>query len=84
MANKSKSKGKSVQTSSGLPSPLSRRTFLGRMGVSTAVAATACPPSWERKYNLAGARAMNGVGSEHSETVSGPPLRNSTSPFRGK
>jgi hypothetical protein len=37
MANKSKS----VQMSSASPSPLSRRTFLGRMGVSTAVAATA-------------------------------------------
>jgi hypothetical protein len=37
MANKSKS----VQMSSASPSPLSRRTFLGRMGVSTAAAATA-------------------------------------------
>ncbi len=37
MANKSKS----VQMSSASPSPLSRRTFLGRVGVSTAVAATA-------------------------------------------
>src|SRR5260221_6675666 len=37
MANKSKS----VQMSSASPSPLSRRTFLGRLGVSTAVAATA-------------------------------------------
>jgi hypothetical protein len=37
MANKSKS----GQNSSPSPSPLSRRTFLGRVGVSTAVAATA-------------------------------------------
>ena len=60
MANKSKSKGKSVQTSSGLPSPLSRRTFLGRMGVSTAVAATAVGmPSLLGKKVLASQEAQS-------------------------
>ncbi len=53
-------KSKSLQMNSASPSPLSRRTFLGRVGVSTAVAATAVGmPSLLGKKVLASHEALS-------------------------